>query len=153
MLSKDILLPDSKLTEPCMSLLFKALWCLEMFWQRQWEMHYAMFIKNKIKQNTKTNNKRKMKGKKKLWQENRLLCQFIFWCLHVAPSKAGGAQRSPRRQCQRMLSPSKCTISLGDLIFFFKLLMAGNTKSDCFVLSSPSFLFLSLFLPLCFLYF
>lgn len=72
-------------------------------------------------------------------KENRLLFQFTFWCLHVAPSKAGGAQRSPRRKCQRMLSPSKCTISLGDFCFLKKLLLAGNTKSDWFVLSSTSF--------------
>lgn len=69
------------------------------------------------KKNHTHKNKEQKKEEKKTWQENRLLFQFIFWCLHVAPSKAGGAQRSPRRQCQRMLSPSKCTISLGDLVF------------------------------------
>lgn len=55
--------------------------------------------KNKTKTHpaTKTKNKRRKKNKPKpAWRENRLLFQFIFWCLHVAPLKAGGAQRSPR---------------------------------------------------------
>lgn len=146
-----------------MSVLFKAVWCLEVFCQRQWEMFYAMtYLKKKTNTHPHTPTHPQKKKKhitktktirgKKAWRENRLLFQFIFWCLHVAPSKAGGAQRSPRRQCQRMLSPSKCTISLGDLCFL-KLPLAGNTKSDWFVLSSSSFFFLSLFLPLCFLSF
>lgn len=70
--------------------------------QRLWEMWYCIFTFLK-------------KWKERKWKDNGWLFQFIFWYLHIAPSKAGGARRSSTWECQRMLSPSKCTISLGEL--------------------------------------
>lgn len=60
-------------------------------------------------------------------------------CLITAPSKAGGAQRSPRRQCERILSQSKCTISLGD---FFSLNFCWLVIPNLIGLSSHFHLFL-----------
>lgn len=123
----------------CILALYKDLRCFEMFAKGSEKCIMLWFI---------------FKRKKENWKETKLLFQFIFWCLHVAPSKAGGAQRSPRRQCERILSQSKCTISPGDFFFFLpKLLLTGNSKSDWFVLSSPSFLLSVSFLPISFFFF